>query len=107
MPVIEGSIPAVLRERALLQPSDTAFTFIDYQLDPAGHAESLTWSQVYRRALNVAHEVKRCGSAGERAVVLAPQGLDYVAAFLDGMRVWAGASLTCDRGFSGEGGPGR
>ena len=82
MPVIEGSIPAVLRERALLQPSDTAFTFIDYQLDPAGHAESLTWSQVYRRALNVAHEVKRCGSAGDRAVVLAPQGLDYVAAFL-------------------------
>lgn len=29
------------------------------------------------------------------------------AEFLDGMRVWAGASLTCDRGFSGEGGPGR
>ena len=27
--------------------------------------------------------------------------------YLDGMRVWAGASLTCDRGFSGEGGPGR
>jgi hypothetical protein len=26
---------------------------------------------------------------------------------LDGMRVWAGASLTCDRGFTGEGGPGR
>ena len=82
MSVIEGSIPAVLRERAHLQPSDTAFTFIDYQLDPSGHAESLTWSQVYRRALNVAHEVERCGSPGDRAVVLAPQGLDYVAAFL-------------------------
>ena len=31
---------------------------------------------------------------------------DY-RAVLDGMRVWAGASLTCDRGFAGEGGPGR
>ena len=28
-------------------------------------------------------------------------------ACIDGMRVWAGASLTCDRGFTGEGGPGR
>ena len=82
MSVIEASIPAVLRERAHLQPNDTAFTFIDYQPDPAGHAESLTWSQIHRRALNVAHEVRRCSSAGDRAVILAPQGLDYVAAFL-------------------------
>ena len=44
--------------------------------------ESLTWSQIYRRARNVAHEVGRRGSPGDRAVILAPQGLDYVAAFL-------------------------
>ena len=82
MSVIEASIPTVLRERAHLQPTDNAFTFLDYQLDPAGHAESLTWSQIYRRARNVAHEVGRRGSPGDRAVILAPQGLDYVAAFL-------------------------
>jgi fatty acid CoA ligase FadD28 len=82
MPVTEPSIPAVLRERATLQPTDTAFTFIDYGQDPAGRAESLTWSQVYRRALNIAQELRHCGSAGDRAVILAPQGLDYVAAFL-------------------------
>jgi hypothetical protein len=29
MPVITSSISAVLRERAGLQPDDTAFTFID------------------------------------------------------------------------------
>nr|WP_102144530.1 AMP-binding protein [Mycobacterium sp. QGD 101] len=78
----EASLSAVLRERASLQPSDTAFTFMDYAADPAGRAESLTWSQVYRRALNVAEELRRCATAGDRAVVLAPQGLDYVAAFL-------------------------
>jgi len=50
MPVIESSVAAMLRERASLQPDDAAFTFIDYEQDWAGVAESLTWSQVYRRA---------------------------------------------------------
>ncbi len=72
----------MLRERASLQPDDTAFTFIDYENDWNGEAESLTWSQLYRRALNVARELKDCGSVGDRAVILAPQGLDYIVAFL-------------------------
>ncbi|MGO9151585.1 fatty-acid--AMP ligase, partial [Mycobacterium sp.] len=79
---IESSIPAVLRERASLRPGETAFTFVDYQQDWAGVAESLTWSQLYRRTLNVAQELKACGSTGDRALVLAPQGLEYVVAFL-------------------------
>jgi len=82
MPVIEASLPAVLRERASLQPNDTAFTFIDYEHDWNGVAESLTWSQLYRRTLNVARELKQRGSTGDRAVILAPQGLDYIIAFL-------------------------
>ena len=82
MPMIGPSIPALLRERASLQPNDTAFTFIDYEQDWAGVAESLTWSQLYRRVLNVARELRLRGSTGDRAVILAPQGLDYVAAFL-------------------------
>ena len=80
--MIEPSIPGVLRERASLQPNETAFTFIDYEQDWDGVAESLTWSQLYRRTLNLAQELKDCGSTGDRAVILAPQGLDYIAAFL-------------------------
>ena len=82
----QPSILSVLRERAGLQPDDTAFTYTDYEQDWAGVAESLTWSQLYRRTLNVAHEVRRHGSAGDRAVILAPQGLDYIAAFLGSMQ---------------------
>jgi acyl-CoA synthetase (AMP-forming)/AMP-acid ligase II len=81
-PVRTPSLPSLLRERASLQPDDTALTFIDYEQDWAGVAESLTWSQLYRRALNVALELTRCGSAGDRAAILAPQGLEYIAAFL-------------------------
>src|ERR1700680_728824 len=82
----EPSVLSVLRERASLQPDDTAFTFIDYEQDWAGVAESLTWSQLYRRTLNVAGALRRCGSTGDRAVILAPQGLDYIVAFLGAMQ---------------------
>ena len=81
MVVIESSIPALLREHARERPSETAFTFIDYDVDPAGFAESLTWSQLHRRASIVAAELRRCGVTGDRAAILAPQTLDYVVAF--------------------------
>ena len=86
MPVTESSVLTVLRERASLKPNNTAFTFIDYQQDWLGVAESLTWSQLYRRVLNVAGELSACGSVGDRAVILAPQGLDYIAAFLGALQ---------------------
>jgi fatty acid CoA ligase FadD28 len=86
MSVTESSILTVLRERASLKPNSTAFTFIDYQQDWLGVTESLTWSQLYRRVLNVAGQLGVCGSAGDRAVILAPQGLDYIAAFLGAMQ---------------------
>ena len=84
--VVESSIPAVLQARANLQPNDAAFTYVDYQQDWAGVAESLTWSQLYRRTSNIAQELKACGSTGDRAVILAPQGLDYVVAFLGALQ---------------------
>ena len=68
------------------QPDDVAYTFIDYEVDPAGFAESLTWSQVYQRARVVAEELSVCGSVGDRAVILAPQGLDYIVAFLGALQ---------------------
>ena len=69
-----------------MQPNDTAFTFIDYEQDWAGVTESLTWSQAYRRTLNVAHELRHCASSGDRAVILAPQGLNYITAFLGALQ---------------------
>jgi long-chain fatty acid adenylyltransferase FadD28 len=85
-PMALGSLPALLRERASLQPNRTAFTFMDYEQDQAGIAESLTWSQLYRRALNLAQELRLHGSPGDRAVILAPQGLDYITAFLGALQ---------------------
>jgi fatty acid CoA ligase FadD21 len=63
-----------------------AFTFTDYVHDSAGVSDSLTWSQVSRRTLNAARELSLHASVGDRAVILAPQSLDYIAAFLGSMQ---------------------
>ncbi len=86
MVVTDLSVPALLRERAGQQANATAYTYIDYGLDPNGFAESLTWSQVHARACIIAEELKLCGSPGDRVAIMAPQGLEYVVAFLGALQ---------------------
>ncbi len=86
MTTTDASIPVLLQERARQQPDATAFTFVDYDVDAAGFAESLTWSQVHNRATVVANELSLSGSVGDRAAILAPQGLDYLVAFLGALQ---------------------
>jgi fatty acid CoA ligase FadD21 len=82
----QSTILSMLHGRASLRPNDVAFTFTDYEKDHAGLAESLTWSQLSRQTLNAAREIRAHGSVGDRAVILAPQGLDYIRAFLGAMQ---------------------
>lgn len=82
MSVVESSLPGVLRERASFQPNDKALTFIDYERSWDGVEETLTWSQLYRRTLNLAAQLREHGSTGDRALILAPQSLDYVVSFI-------------------------
>ena len=84
--VTASSVAELVRQRARTQPDTVAFTFIDYEVDPAGFAESMTWAQIYRRAQAVAEELLRIGKPGDRAAILAPQGLDYIVAFLGAMQ---------------------
>ncbi len=76
----------MLRQCVNLAPDGMAYTFMDYGHDRAGIAETVTYLQLYRRTLNVARELKLCASAGERAVILAPQGLNYIYAFLGALQ---------------------
>lgn len=85
-PMSNASILTVLRERAGAMPDDRAFTFTDYDRDPAGVEETLTWAQLYRRTLNMAEQVGQYGSPGDRALIVAPQGLPYIVAFLGAMQ---------------------
>ena len=85
MPEIELSIPELLKTRAEQQPTDVAYTFLDYDIDPAGYADTLTWSELYDRVQAVAARLLLCGAPGDRAAILAPQGIDYIVAFFGAM----------------------
>jgi acyl-CoA synthetase (AMP-forming)/AMP-acid ligase II len=80
--VIESSIPAVLRERASLQPHDVAFTYLDFDKDAQGVPDSVTWAGLYRRTVNLADQLRACAEVGDRVVITAPQGMEYVTGFL-------------------------
>lgn len=82
----EVSILTLLRDRAGLQGDDIAVTFVDYENNWDGEAESLTYAQLYQRSCAVAREVASVGSPGDRALILAPQGLNYIVAFLGAMQ---------------------
>jgi long chain fatty acid CoA FadD26 len=85
VPLINSSISAALSEQVRQQPDAPAYTFVDYDVDPAGYSETLTWSQVRRRVQVVAAELASCGSPGDRAAILAPQGFEYIVGVLGAM----------------------
>jgi fatty acid CoA ligase FadD32 len=58
------------------------YTFVDYLAGPQDRRISLSWREVDLRARALAAALRSRVTAGERAAVLAPQGLDYVVAML-------------------------
>ncbi|HEX5127576.1 MAG TPA: amino acid adenylation domain-containing protein [Rhodocyclaceae bacterium] len=74
-----STIVALLRSRCLQQADSTAFIFLK---DGETAQESLTYVQLDNRAREVAVLLQSCGAAGQRALLLYPAGLEYVAAFL-------------------------
>jgi len=78
----DRSITALLEQRSQQQSDDIAYTFVDYDVDPTGFAESLNWAQLYNRVRVVADELRRHCAVNDRAAILAPQGLDYIVGLL-------------------------
>lgn len=85
MPEIQLSIPELLKDRAEQQPNDLAYTFLDFDVDPAGFPDKVTWSELYERVQAVADRLLVAGSGGDRAAILAPQSMDYIVAFFGAM----------------------
>ncbi len=74
---------ARLRQLAAERAHQRAFTFVDYpEPDSPGRHRTLTWGQLLSRAETVATQLADVVRPGDRAALLLPQGLDYVAAFL-------------------------
>ncbi|HEX8503067.1 MAG TPA: aminotransferase class III-fold pyridoxal phosphate-dependent enzyme [Pyrinomonadaceae bacterium] len=72
-----SSFVQVLRERAEATPEARAYTFLTGGEETAG----LSFARLERRARAVASRLQRLNAKGERALLLYPPGLEYVAAF--------------------------
>ena len=81
MSATDTHLPSLLAKRAHEQADLPAYTFIDFDVDPAGYRETLSWSQLYNRVQVVAAELATCAAPGDRVAVLAPQSLDYIVGF--------------------------
>jgi fatty acid CoA ligase FadD32 len=82
--LLPEQMPLVRHVRRLAEtiPDSPAYTFVDYLGSPPGRRDTLTWSETDTRARALAAALRGRVVAGERAAVLAPQGLDFVVAML-------------------------
>ena len=68
----------LLMRRATLSGDQRAFTFL---VDGDTQALHVTYRQLDQQARSIAATLRSFGAAGQRAVLLYPPGLDYIAAF--------------------------
>jgi acyl-CoA synthetase (AMP-forming)/AMP-acid ligase II len=73
-----SSLVDVLQHRAAEQPNDLAYIFLP---DRGAERLSLSFSELYARALAVAVSLAERGQKGDRAVLLFSPGLDFIVAF--------------------------
>jgi acyl-CoA synthetase (AMP-forming)/AMP-acid ligase II/acyl carrier protein len=77
-----GSVAELLQRRAAQRPDQTAFVFLA-DARAGGEASQVAWTyaELDRKARNVAAAVARAAAPGERAALVFPPGLDFLAAF--------------------------
>ena len=68
----------LLRSRASHQPEQTGYTFL---VDGETQTASLTYQALDLQARSIAAHLQALNAQGERAVLLYPSGLDFIAAF--------------------------
>jgi acyl-CoA synthetase (AMP-forming)/AMP-acid ligase II len=78
MQFFEDNLVTLLRRRAVEQPQAIAYTFL---ADGEREESHLTYGDLDQRARVIAARLQHEMAAGERAILLYPTGLDFVAAF--------------------------
>src|SRR5262245_32554503 len=79
IPIGLDTLPDVLRMRAEAHPERLAYRFL-----PEGDTEAviITYAELDRRARAIGAWLQSFGASGERALILYPPGLDYIASFM-------------------------
>jgi len=83
--VPEGVTVTSYFDRNRAQHGDSpAYRFLDYSQDQDGRAVELSWNELWSRVCAIGARLQQVTKPGDRVAILAPQGLDYVAAFFGG-----------------------
>jgi len=77
-PIQPTTLVELLQQRTQSQPNKLAYTFL---VDGETEKASLTYAQLEQQVRTVAAQLQEMKASGERALLLYPQGLDYVIAF--------------------------
>lgn len=72
----------LLRDRMERDADRTAFVFLRYRGGQAPEQDELTFGELWDRSRGLARALAGRCAQGERALILVPPGLDYIAAFL-------------------------
>lgn len=77
----EVTLPSLI-DRNVENVGDTvAYRYLDYARAAEGVVHEMTWTELGVRTTAIAGHLQRAAAPGDRVAILAPQGLDYVAAF--------------------------
>lgn len=76
---IPGDLIAVLEHHVRQTPDKLAFTFL---MDGENHNQLLSYAQLHTQAKRIAIQLRKMAKCGERALLLYPPGLEYIAAFM-------------------------
>jgi acyl-CoA synthetase (AMP-forming)/AMP-acid ligase II len=68
------------RNRAIYGDAPS-YRFLDYSQDADGRAVELSWNALWAKVGAVGARLQQVTTRGDRVAILAPQGVDYVAAF--------------------------
>ncbi|HVG10617.1 MAG TPA: AMP-binding protein, partial [Thermoanaerobaculia bacterium] len=74
-----ATLVGLLRQRAHERPDQHAYTFLD---SAANGPAALTYQELDKQARAIAARLQQMGGIGQRALLLYPPGLEFVAAFL-------------------------
>jgi acyl-CoA synthetase (AMP-forming)/AMP-acid ligase II len=58
-----------------------SYRFIDYAKDPDGRVVDMSWNELWSRVRAIGARLQQVTRPGDRVAIVAPQGVEYVAAF--------------------------
>ena len=60
---------------------EPSYRFLDFSTEPDGRVVELSWNALWSQVCAVGARLQQVASPGDRVAILAPQGVEYVAAF--------------------------